>query len=283
MKPPAFDYHDPATLDEVLALLAEAGDEAAIIAGGQSLVPLMNLRLARPEVVIDPRRVGDLRSVESDATGMSIGAMVTAATLERASGTVPGTAAALAHLAHPQIRNRTTVGGSIAHADPAAELPALLAATDGTVTVASAGRGTRVVDAADFLQGPFWTAREPDEMVTSVRFGRFDGEITVAELAPRPGDFATVGVVVGLRVDNGQVGAARIVAFGVGGTPVRMSEVEASLVGSAADAAGFAAAGDAVRAGLDPTGDAHASADYRRHVAGTLVTRALLELAGVAR
>jgi carbon-monoxide dehydrogenase medium subunit len=283
MKPPAFAYHDPTTLDEVLALLAESGDDAAIIAGGQSLVPLMNLRLARPDVVIDPRRVDDLVGYQSDDTAMSVGAMVTAATLERAPGTVPGTAAALGHLAHPQIRNRTTIGGSIAHADPAAELPALLAATDGSVTLASAGRGTRVVDAADFLQGPFWTAREPDEIVTSVRFGRFDGAVTVAELAPRPGDFATVGVVVGLRVDDDHVQAARIVAFGVGGTPVRLGGVEGFLVGATADSTAFAAAGDAVRADLDPTGDAHASADYRRDVAGTLVTRSLHELAGVAR
>lgn len=282
MKPPAFAYHDPATRDEMLALLAEAGDDAAIIAGGQSLVPLMNLRLARPDVVIDPRRVAGLHGIDSDDAGMTIGAMVTATALKHTPDAVPGMAAALRHLAHPQIRNRTTVGGSIAHADPAAELPALLAATDGTVILSSAARGDRTLAAADFLQGPFWTAREPDEAVTSVRFGRFDGEMTVAELAPRPGDFATVGVVVGLRVDAGAVTAARVVAFGVGGTPVRMRQVESSLVGSAADAASFAAAGDTVRVGLEPTGDAHASADYRRDVAGTLVTRSLHELAGAA-
>ncbi|MCB0993783.1 MAG: FAD binding domain-containing protein [Acidimicrobiales bacterium] len=279
MKPPPFEYLDPATLDEALDLLAEAPDDSAVIAGGQSLVPLLNLRLARPERVVDPRRIERFHELRVDHTGVHAGALVTAGDLERhpACRDVSGLAEALALIGHPQIRNRTTVGGSIAHADPAAELPALLLATDGSVTLHSRALGERVVAASALFEGPFTTCRRSDELLTSVTIPAVAGRVTVLEVAARPGDFATVGVVVGALLDDGTVAEARIVAFGVAGTPIRLSGVEQQLIGAPAEHAPDLAS-TAVREQLDAAGDEHTSADYRRHVAGTLVARALRQL-----
>jgi carbon-monoxide dehydrogenase medium subunit len=282
MKPAPFDYFDPSTVDEVLDLLGDHGDDAVVIAGGQSLVPLLNLRLAQPGVVIDPRRCTDLRSFTVDGTGLTAGALVTAAELEtsREARTIPGLHDALRQLGHIQIRNRTTIGGSIAHADPAAELPALLLALDGSVTLRSRARGERVVSADDLLVGSFMTARESDELLTEVRLPRFGGAMTVVELGARPGDFATVGAIVGLAGLPGAVTDARVVVFGAGGRAQRIGAAEAALVGRAT-AEGLDDAVAAVRAGTEATGDAHASADYRRHVAGTLLGRAVRSVAGI--
>ncbi|MCU0272402.1 MAG: FAD binding domain-containing protein [Acidimicrobiales bacterium] len=282
MKPAPFDYFDPSTVDEVLDLLGDHGDDAVVIAGGQSLVPLLNLRLAQPGVVIDPRRCTDLRSFTVDDGGLTAGALVTAAELEASPDAcaLPGLHDALRQIGHVQIRNRTTIGGSIAHADPAAELPALLLALEGSVTLRSRDRGARTVGADALLVGSFMTAREPDELLTQVRLPRFGGPVTVLELGARPGDFATVGVVVGLADAPAGVTEARVVVFGAGGRPQRILAAEAALVGAPA-AAGLDAAVGAVRADTEATGDAHASADYRRHVAGTLVGRAVRSLAGI--
>lgn len=302
MKPAPFDYFDPSTVDEVLDLLGDLGDDAVVIAGGQSLVPLLNLRLAQPGVVIDPRRCTDLRGFTVDDGGLTAGALVTAAELEASpdARALPGLHDALRQIGHVQIRNRTTIGGSIAHADPAAELPALLLALDGDVTLRSRDRGERVVAADDLLVGSFMTAKEPDELLTRVRMPRFGGPVAVLELGARPGDFATVGVIVGLAGPSlrsgvlpdapavteyaesrgGTVTDARVVVFGAGGRAQRIPAAEAALVGGPAGA-GLDAAVDAVRADTEATGDAHASADYRRHVAGTLVGRAVRSLAGI--
>ena len=277
MKPAPFDYAAPATLDELLDLLADAGDDAAVIAGGQSLVPLLNLRLARPELVVDPRRVPGLAEVAVDEAGVTVGAMTRAADLEAhpAVGRVPGLAACLAHVGHSQIRARTTIGGSVAHADPAAELPALLAALDGTVTLTSRERGTREVAAADFFVGPLMTGREPDELVTAVRFPAVPEPLAIVEVATRPGDFALVAAIAGAAVDADQIVGARIVVFGVAGTPLRLGEAENLLVGSAPTEESWRRAGDSIREHLDAHGDAHASAEYRTELAAVLVERAL--------
>ena len=271
MKPAPFDYYDPDSVEEVLDLLAEHGDDAAVLAGGQSLVPLLNLRLARPAVVIDLRRLPVDAPVLDDGA-VRVGATVTVTGLLSAPELEvlgPGVGEALHAIGHPQIRNRGTVGGSLAHADPAAELPAVLLALDGTVTLRSRS-GQREVAAAQLFEGHFSTSRRPDELLISVTFPRFDGPSTTVEVARRPGDFALVGVFVARRD-----GETRIGAFGVGDRPVRLAAAE--------EAAGAGAAprdvAEIVRGALDPRDDIHASGAYRRHVAGTLVARALERLA----
>ncbi|MDG2428415.1 MAG: xanthine dehydrogenase family protein subunit M [Acidimicrobiales bacterium] len=279
MKPPAFDYADPDTLDGALALLADHGDDAVIIAGGQSLIPLLNLRLARPELVIDLRHIDDLFEVSVDESCLRSGTMVRAADLEEhpSATTIPGLVPALSLIAHSQIRARTTIGGSVAHADPAAELPALLVALDGSVALKSSARGERTVEAADFFLGPLWTAREPDEILTSVTFPRHKGVVAIDEVAMRPGDFALVGVVTAYNVYAGMVADPRIVLFGVAGTPIRVTEAEAALVGAVPSTATFAAAAEKIREHLTPLGDAHASVEYRRNLAAVLVERSLVK------
>jgi aerobic carbon-monoxide dehydrogenase medium subunit len=287
MKPAPFSYHDPATLDEALSLLAEHGDDAVVLAGGQSLVPLLSMRLARPEVVVDPRRVPDLATVTATAQGVRCGAMATTARVEldpAVGRAIPGLVEGLGHVGHPQIRNRGTVGGSIAHADPAAELPALLVALDGTVTLRSATT-TRTVAAGDLFAGAFTTARRPDELLTEVWFPAFAGATTVEEVCRRPGDFALAGAVCGLALDGDGPGAtvleARIALFGVADRPVRAHAAEAALAGGPADGPRITAAAHRATADLDPPDDEHAPAAYRRAVAAVVVERALHRLAGL--
>ncbi len=277
MKPPPFEYADPDSLDELLALLAEAGDEAAIISGGQSLVPLLNLRLARPSLVLDPRRIPGLDRYDISDGALRAGAMTRVADVEAdpACRNVTGLAESISHIGHGQIRARTTFGGSVAHADPAAELPALMLALDGHVTLASAARGRRTVASADFFTGPLMTVRADDEMVVEVVLPRFDGRLAVREVAKRPGDFAIVGCVAGYATYGDAISDPRVVVFGASPTAVRVPAAEAALAGQRVGGVSFSAAADAVRESLDPSGDLHASADFRRHVTATLVERAL--------
>jgi carbon-monoxide dehydrogenase medium subunit len=281
MKPQPFDYADPASLDELLDLLGDAGDDATLIAGGQSLVPLLNLRLARPELVIDPRHISELAAFEVGPSGLRAGAMARVADIEQHSGAiaVPGVVDAIVHIGHSQIRARTTVGGSIAHADPAAELPALLVALEGEVVLRSRDRGERVVSADSFFVGPLMTVRQPDEIITSVWFPTHPGSVGLVELAKRPGDFAIVGAITGFAVADGTITDPRVALFGVAGRPVRAPGAEAALIGQTPSSETFALAGEHVRAELEAVGDVHGSADYRRHVAGTLVERALASVA----
>lgn len=277
MKPAPFEYFDPETIDSALDALADAGDGAVVIAGGQSLVPLLNLRLARPDLVIDPRRISSLHELSVDGSELRAGALVTATRLlsDVRARALPGLSAALAHVGHVQIRNRTTIGGSLAHADPAAELPAWLVACEGSVVLQSRSRGTRVVSAADLFVGSFTTSRQPDELLTEVRVPCFGGPMTVLEVARRPGDFAMAGVVAGVAGAD-----CRVVAFGVGPKPLRLPNAEAILRERGTGHDSIRAAGDAARAEVSPSDDIHGSAEYRRHVVGTLVTRALAELEG---
>lgn len=281
MKPHPFEYADPDTLEAALGLLAEVGDEAVVIAGGQSLVPLLNLRLARPELVIDPRRIPELSQFEVGVGGLRAGAMARVSDVEGDPrvGDVPGLVEALGQIGHPQIRARGTIGGSVAHADPAAELPALLVALDGEVVLESAARGRRVVEASDFFLGPLMTVREADELITSVWFPAHAGSLRVLEVAKRPGDFAMVGAVVGYAMANGVLSDPCVTLFGVAGRPVRVRSAEELLAGASPEPQVFAAAAALVRDEIEPNADIHATADYRRHVAATLVERGLGSLA----
>jgi carbon-monoxide dehydrogenase medium subunit len=281
MKPPQFDYHAPTTLEEALRLRSECAGDSAVLAGGQSLMPMLNLRLARPAVLIDLRGVAELAGIDERDGGLAIGAMTRQRSAERSdliSARAPLVRQALVHVGHPAIRNRGTVGGSLAHADPAAELPAVAVALDAEF-VARSVRGERTIAADDFYVGFLSTALAPDELLVEVRTPPPRGTATAfVELARRHGDFAVVGVAAALALDGaGVIADARLVFTGVGGLPVRARAAEASLVGAAAGAAAFAAAGELVSGEIEARSDAHASGEYRRRVAGVLARRALEE------
>ncbi|MGE0794163.1 MAG: xanthine dehydrogenase family protein subunit M [Acidimicrobiia bacterium] len=287
MKPPPFAYHAPESLDDALALVGEHGDEAKVLAGGQSLVPLMAFRLARPAVLVDVNRVPGLSEVAVHDGALVVGTMVRERAAERSPAVrahVPLLAEALPLVGHPAIRSRGTVGGSIAHADPAAELPAVALATDAVLVARSAARGERAIAAADFFLGYFTTALEPDEILTEVRFpvAPAGTGVRFEEAARRHGDFAMVGVGASVQLDGGTVVDARIALLGVADAPVRSAEAEAMLRGGPPSRAAFEAAANAAVRELTPPSDLHGSAAYRRSVAGTLVTRALEGAAAAA-
>ena len=250
--------------------------------GGQSLMPMMNLRLARPAVVVDINRAEGLSGISSDDGGMTIGAMTRQRQIERSAEVADGfpvISAAIPHIAHFQIRNRGTIGGSLAHSDPAAEIPALCLALDAEIT-ASSSRGERKIAASDLAIGPLTTSLEPEELLTQVRLPALDGDGEwrwgFREVCRRDGDFALVGAIALLRLDSGNVcREARIAMFGVGDGPIRASEAEASLVGRAVDADARAEAAALVSAAVGPGSDIHASAEYRKEVSGVMARRAL--------
>lgn len=275
MKPAPFTHHAPERIDEVVGLLAEHGDEAKVLAGGQSLVPMLALRLARFEHLVDINRVGDLTGVSRVDGSIRVSAATRHRDVERSTevaSLVPLLARATAKVGHFQIRNRGTVGGAIAHADPAAEQPAVALALDATIEI-QGKRGVREVPASEFFQGTWTTALAADEVLTAVRFPVWDSPsgFAVEELARRAGDFALVGVVcgVGLGADGSPTKAA-VALLGVGGTPVRSPGAEAAiLAGAGSDDIAAAVAAD-----IEPGDDLHATAAYRSQVAGVLVRRA---------
>lgn len=278
MKPVDFELHRPETLAEALALLAEHAEDGKVLAGGQSLVPLLNFRLARPEHVIDLGRIGALAALRRTGHELLIGAMVTYHQAERSPAVAeaaPLVAAAIPNIAHQAIRNRGTVGGSIAHGDPAAELPAVALALDAEIVAVGLG-GTRRIPAREFFLANLVTALQPDEILTgiSVRPAEPGTGAAFEEVGRRQGDFALVGAGAQIRLrPDGVVDEARIALTGVSPTPHRAVEAEELLVGSRLEARRLAQAAEATRAALRPSGDLHATADYRRHVAGTLVGR----------
>jgi carbon-monoxide dehydrogenase medium subunit len=281
MKPPAFQYVAPATLEEALDARAEHADDCAVLAGGQSLMPLLNLRMAFPGTVIDLAGVGELAGIREWDGGVAIGAMTRQRTAEGDAlirDRAPLMSVALPNIGHAAIRNRGTVGGSIAHADPAAELPAVALALDAQLVAKRKG-GERTIDAADFFAGFLTTALEPDELLVEVRLPAMAKGHGVAfhELARRHGDFALVGVAAAVALDGGRIADARLAFIGVGGAPVRAREAEKVLVGAEPGAELFAEAAETAKGELDPAGDSHASAEYRRRVAGVLAQRALAE------
>jgi aerobic carbon-monoxide dehydrogenase medium subunit len=286
MKPAPFAYAGCETVEEAVSVLAEHGDEAKILAGGQSLVPLMNLRLAVPTVLVDLNRVAGLQGVSANGT-IEIGAMTRQADVERSAEVAAGAplvAEALRHVAFPAVRSRGTIGGSIAHADPAAELPAVLLALGGDV-VAQSASGSRTIAAGELFQTYFTTALRADEVLTHVRVpAAGEGQrFGIQEVARKRNDFALAGAVVVADVDaGGTCASARIALFGVSDRPIRAAGAEQALAGQGL-AEGAAAAAEAAMAELDPKGDAHASAEYRREVTGVLVRRAVEQAASGGR
>jgi aerobic carbon-monoxide dehydrogenase medium subunit len=282
MKPPLFDYRSPSSLDEALALRSEYADDSVVLAGGQSLMPMLNLRLARPEVLIDLGRVAELAEIVEFDGGVSLGAMARQRSAERSDlirERAPLVQQALGHVGHPTIRNRGTVGGSVAHSDPAAELPAVCVALDAEL-VARGVAGERTIAAEDFAVGFMTTALAPDELLVEVRIPATAATLRTAfvEIARRHGDFALVGVAAAIALDgDGLINDARLVFTGVGLTPVRAREAEESLLGTPGNSAAVATAAGLVSGELEPRTDGHASGDYRRRVAGVLTRRALAE------
>jgi CO/xanthine dehydrogenase FAD-binding subunit len=284
VKPPKFEYHDPRTVDEAFALLAEHGDEGKALAGGQSLVPLLNFRLAHPEHLIDLNRIGALSGIRREDGTLKIKAMTRQATLE-ASPLVrdhwPLIGDALHFVAHAQIRNRGTVGGSVAHADPAAELPVVFSVLDAKFRVASK-RGERTIAPADYFVTHLTTTMEPDEMLVEIEVPPVAPRTGHAftEFARRHGDFALGGAGALITVDEqGVCQRAALGLLAAAPTPVRASEAESMLVGERIDEALAAQAGERAAAGVQPTGDIHGSAEYRKRLVGVMARRAILAAA----
>jgi carbon-monoxide dehydrogenase medium subunit len=279
MKLPPVEYEAPKTVSEALESLAEYQDEASVLAGGQSLIPLLALRLARPAVLIDINGIADLAGVSADDGRVTIGAMTREYVAEESAtiaDAVPLLAAALPLIGHEAIRSRGTVGGSLAHADPAAELPAVARALDAEFVVRSAS-GERVVPAADWFEGYLTTSRHVEELLVEVRFpaaGPGTG-ISFQEVARRHGDFAIVGLAVSLTLSGGAITDARLAFAGVSDVPVRAVDAEALLVGESPSAELFDEVARRATVDLDPPGDLHGSPDYRKKVAGALVRRGL--------
>jgi aerobic carbon-monoxide dehydrogenase medium subunit len=279
MKLPYVEYEAPTTIAEAVDLLAEHEDEASVLAGGQSLIPLMALRLARPAVLIDINGLSELSLVAVTDGRVAIGAMTREYVAEDSatvSDAAPLLAAALPLIGHEAIRSRGTIGGSLAHADPAAELPAVALALDAEFAVRGRA-GERVVPAADWFEGYLATSRRPDELLTEVRFPVAAPGTGVAflEIARRHGDFAIVGLAVSLTLADGVISDARLAFAGVSDVPVRVAEAEDLLLGERPSAELFAEAARVATAGLDPPADLNGSSEYRKQVAATLVRRGL--------
>jgi len=287
VKPSPFAYHRPTTVDEAMDVLGELGSDAKILAGGQSLLPLLSMRLAAPAHIIDINRLSELAGAKVGDDGVRVAAIVRQATVEHdrdATAAVPLLGQALAHVAHPVIRNRGTVVGSLAHADPSAELPAVLALLGGTLTLASRA-GRRTVAAREFYLGPLETVLHPDELVLEAFFPRAPRGSGTAfvELARRHGDYAMCGVAALVRLDEaGSVQDARAAYISVAPVPL-VIDLTAPVAGQQASAADWRAAGDIARDQVEPDGDIHATAAYRRHLTGVLTARALAEAADDAR
>ena len=279
MKPAPFDYVAPATIEEACNILAEAGGGATVIAGGQTLMPLLNLRMSQPFIIVDINRIPQLQGVSRIDGAMRIGpatrqahALRDTALAER----LPVFIEALSHVGHYQTRNRGTIGGSVSLGEPAAEMPATAVALGATIEITSV-RGMRRVAADEFYLGPYMTVLEPDELVTGIEYPDWPaGHITLfREVAQRPGDFALVGMVGALTVDGGTVARAGIGWFGMGPTPIRARQAEAALVGTALGDLDPHAIAELAVADTAPFDDAHASAEYRRTVGRRIFAKTL--------
>ncbi|AEA27192.1 Carbon-monoxide dehydrogenase (acceptor) [Pseudonocardia dioxanivorans CB1190] len=284
MKPGRFTYHAPRSVDEALAVLGQHAGDAKVLAGGQSLVPLLNFRVAEPGHLVDVNRLPGLSEPVRTATGWHVPALVRQRAVERSAaltGAFPLLGRALHEVAHPQIRNRGTLCGSLAHADAAAELPAVVTALDGRLRIASP-RGERTVAAADFFVFHLTTALEDDELLLGVDLDDLPAGTTTSfhEFAGRRGDFALAAVAgQATRDTRGVVTRCRLVAAGVAGTPLRLRAAEDVLLGARLDDSALAAATRAAAREARPTGDVHASAGYRRDLVGTLTRRVLADIA----
>jgi carbon-monoxide dehydrogenase medium subunit len=283
MKPAAFDHVAPQALDEALALLEQHGDDAKVLAGGQSLVPVLALRLASPGWLIDLNRIASLSGIRRLESGeLAIGALTRQRMVERSEVVAkanPLLDAAMPWIAHVQIRNRGTIGGSLAHADPAAELPGVCVACD-AVLVAQSRRGAREIAAADFFKGMFQTALAADELLTGIRFPPWPAGRTYGflEVARRHGDFAICGIAATVDRDaEARITDTRIVAIGVADRPVRLGAAERALRGTKGDRESIEAAAAAAACGIEARRDLHASSEYRMELAQTLTRRTLMQ------
>ncbi len=276
MKPAAFEYHAPESVDDAVGLLSSRED-AKVLAGGQSLVPMMSFRLARPASIVDINGISDLDYIRSDGGDLRIGATARQTAVEESSEAgahAPLLVAATGYVGHRAIRNRGTLAGSLAHNDPASEYPAVLMALSASVTAVSAG-GSRVLSVEDLVSGHFLsTALGPDELITEISVPAQSGGHGFAEFARRHGDFAVAGVAAVVSMNGSGVASASITAFG-GTTPARLDEAEASLVGADGGAAAVAEAAAAAASQFPSTDDIHGSADYRRALIDVLTRRAL--------
>jgi carbon-monoxide dehydrogenase medium subunit len=283
VKPPAFEYVAVSSVDEALAELADHGADARLLAGGQSLVAMLNLRLVSPGRLIDLNRVPGLAFIEERRGGVAIGAMARQRAVEQSAlvgAHLPLLAEAMAFVGNVETRDRGTIGGSLAHADPAAELPAVALCLDALVTVRARGTA-RVVPARELVRAPLTTALRPEEALTEVWFPARPPSTGSAwlEITRTHGDYALVGVGATVTLSGDRIAEVRLALCGVAGAPVRASAAEALLRGRHVGSDALDDAADAVRAAIHPDGDVHASAEYRRHVAGVLAVRAL-RLAG---
>ncbi|MGW7685811.1 FAD binding domain-containing protein [Kribbella sp. NPDC054772] len=284
MIPVAFEYYGPETVDEALALLREHSD-AKVLAGGQSLMPALRLRLAAPESIVDLGKIDELRGVRDDGDALVIGAMTPHSTVQ-ADPLVAEHARlislATATVGDPQIRHRGTFGGSLAHADPAADLPAVAVALDASFVIAGAD-GRRTVPAAEFFQGVFSTALAEDELLIEVRVPKYTGWGAHYEKFNRVAQgWSIVSVAAAVRLDGDTIAEARVGLGNMGATPVRATAVEQALVGQPATAEAVRAAAARAADGTSPISDADGDADYRRHLATVLTRRAVLAAAGTA-
>jgi carbon-monoxide dehydrogenase medium subunit len=288
MKPPRFEYFAPRTLDEALDLAASHGDRAKVLAGGQSLIPLLNFRLAHPEALIDINRIADLDDVRATDGGVSIGALARLHAVDRSDVVrqrAPIVAEACHLVGHLPIRHRGTVGGNLAHADPASELPAAMVALEAELTAARRG-GTRAIAADRFFVGPLATALAPGEILTAVRIPALPPRTGGAfvEMGRRAGDFALVGVAALVTLDAaGRCQRARVALCGAGPTPIRARAAEEALVGEAPSGAAIDEAAARAAAAANPPSDVHASAEFRRKLARYFTRQAIERAAERAR
>lgn len=287
MKPAAFEYHRVFLAQEAIELLRELGDEAKILAGGQSLTPMMNFRLARPSALIDINRVGELDYIRREADTLAIGALTRHRTVETSTspGVLDGFAVlpkAARFIGHFPIRTRGTVGGSIAHSDPSAEWCLLARLFDATV-IADSPRGRREVASADWFTGFLTTAAAPDELVVEIRFHGPRTHASLAEFAQRKGDFAIASAAVAYDIVDGVCANTAIVLGGVGSEPFRSGELDAVADGRPPGAESWQAVADAARAMVNPPADLHGDADYRRHLIKGMVMQAFKQADGEPR
>ena len=280
MKPAPFQYVRPSSVSDALAALARYRDDAKVLAGGQSLIALMNLRLVKPAVLVDINRLSDIAYIREENGTVAIGALTRQSAVE-SSGVIarqcPLMAEAIRFVAHRPIRNRGTVGGNLAHADPTSELPAVAVALDATF-VARSTDGQRAISAADFFVGLLSSALASKELLTEMRIPIWPAGQgwSFMEVSPRAGDYALVGVAATLQVQEGICQAARLVYSGVGARPTRVAAAEQMLLGGPANEATFRAAGEVAAGQVDPSSDFHATGDYRRDLVRVLTRRALL-------
>ncbi|MFG1623002.1 FAD binding domain-containing protein [Kribbella sp. NPDC049227] len=282
MIPAAFEYFTPSTVDEAVALLREQPD-AKVLAGGQSLMPVLRLRLAAPETIVDIGRIGELQGVRDDGDALVIGAMTPHSTVQ--ADPLVGEHARLvslatATIADPQVRHRGTFGGSLAHADPAGDLPAVAVALDASFVIAGPD-GRRTVAAADFFQGVFSTTLAEDELLVEVRVPKYTGWGAHYEKFNRVAQqWSIVAVAAAVRLDGDSIAEARVGLTNMGSTPIRASAVEAALVGGPATPEAVREAAARAADGTSPVSDLNGDADYRRHLASVLTRRAVLAAAG---